>query len=104
MRKVLFVCGKAKLRSPTAADLFMSCTGEQARCGGVGRDAVEPVALDDIEWASQIYVMERVHKKKLTVQFGSVLADKNVSVLGIPDKFSYKQPELISLLKKKLGL
>lgn len=48
--------------------------------------------------------MERQHRRKLQEKFGPLLRGKQVVCLEIPDKFRFMQPELVSLLQRKLGL
>ncbi|MDC4205620.1 MAG: hypothetical protein MPW13_14785 [Candidatus Manganitrophus sp.] len=40
--------------------------------------------MEMIEWADAIFVMEAVHKKKLSKQFNGPLKGKKIIVLGIP--------------------
>lgn len=56
-----------------------------------------------IEWADAIFVMESHQKKILQQRFGKALQSKSVVSLGIPDRYSYMQPELVALLKAKLA-
>ncbi len=46
--------------------------------------------------------MEAGQNKKLTAAYGPQLAGKKVIVLGVPDKFTYMEPELVALLRPKL--
>lgn len=102
MKRVLFVCGKARMRSPTAAQIVAGWTGIEADYAGLSRDADEPVSADQVEWADLICVMERRQKKRLGDLFGSQLRDKRVVVLGVPDDFDFMEPALIDLLQPKL--
>jgi len=56
--RLLFVCGRNRLRSPTAERLFAGIAGVETRSAGVSPDADEPLSLDAIEWADVIFVME----------------------------------------------
>lgn len=98
----LFICGKARIRSPTAADIARNHDGVDTDFAGLSRDADEQLGTEQIGWADIIFVMEARQKKKLTAGFGAALLNKHVIVLGIPDQFSYMQPELVSLLSPKL--
>ena len=101
MTQVLFVCGKAKQRSPTAADLALGW-GWQAEFAGLSNDADEPVTRDHIDAAEVIYVMEARQRKRLNTLFGSTLKGKRIVCLNIPDKYQYMQPELVAILTRKL--
>ena len=39
MKRVLFVCGKARVRSPTAAQVFANWEGIRTDFGGISTDA-----------------------------------------------------------------
>ena len=101
--KVLFVCGKARMRSPTAADIAAQFDGIQADFAGLSKDADEVLTPEQIEWADAIYVMERRQKKRLTAKFSAHLAGKRLRSLDIPDKFAYMDARLVDLLRSKLA-
>ena len=69
---------------------------------GLSPDAEVPLDSELVEWADLIFVMEKVHRTRLTRQFSRYLKDKRVVCLDIPDEFDYMQPELVELLKVKL--
>jgi predicted protein tyrosine phosphatase len=96
--RLLFVCGRNRLRSPTAEQLFSGVAGVEALSAGVSPDAEQPVTADLVEWADLIFVMEPAHRAKLSRKFGRALRGKRVVVLGIPDDFGYMDPELVRLL------
>jgi predicted protein tyrosine phosphatase len=99
---VLFVCGKNRLRSPTAEHVFASWDGVETSSAGVNRDAESPVTPELLEWADLVLVMEPVHRKKLAAKFGAQLRDKRVICLGIPDDFEFMAPALVELLLAKV--
>lgn len=90
------------MRSPTAAHITASWPNIQCDFAGLSKDADEPVSLEHIEWADQIFVMEPRQKKKLNTLFGSHLRHKEISVLNIPDIYTYMDPDLIARLTKRL--
>lgn len=100
-RRFLFVCSRNQLRSPTAEALFSEVEGVEAISAGTNNDAETPLSGDLIEWAETIYVMERKHQAKLTQRFQALLKEKPVRVLGIPDDYTYMDPGLVDLLKRK---
>ncbi|CAA0117960.1 Protein-arginine-phosphatase [BD1-7 clade bacterium] len=102
MKKVLFLCSKNKLRSPTAEAIFSDVDGWEVYSAGISSDAEVHVSLEDIEWADHIFVMETVHKKKLSSKFGRAIKDKKVITLDIPDNYDYMDSELINILKSKI--
>lgn len=99
---VLFVCGKNRLRSPTAEHVFADWDGVETSSAGINRDADSPVTPELLDWADTILVMESSHRTKLTAQFGASLRGKRVASLDIPDNFEYMQPALVELLLAKV--
>lgn len=91
------------MRSPTAEHVFASWTGVETDSAGLGADASVPLSPEQIAWADIIFVMEKVHKKRLSSKFSAHLRGKRVICLDIPDEYDYMQPELIQLLKAKVG-
>lgn len=102
MKKILFLCSKNKLRSPTAEAVFADVEGWEVYSAGVSSDAEVRVSLEDIEWADYIFVMEKSHKKKLIRKFGSAINNQPVISLDIPDDYEYMDKELIKILKEKV--
>ncbi|WP_101758158.1 low molecular weight protein tyrosine phosphatase family protein [Oceanicoccus sp. KOV_DT_Chl] len=102
MTKVLFLCSKNKLRSPTAEAIFGDIEGWEVYSAGISNDAEVHVSLEDIEWADYIFVMEKAHKKKLSGKFGSAINNQSVISLDIPDNYEYMDKELIKILKAKV--
>jgi predicted protein tyrosine phosphatase len=102
--KLLFVCGKNRLRSPTAEAVFSEYAGLEVDSAGIDRDAEVPVGMESVEWADIIFVMEKTHQRKLRDKFksSSALHSKRVVCLNIPDNYEHMQPELVALLKKKI--
>ena len=76
--------------------------GVETLSAGVNRDADEPLTDELIAWADIIFVMERVHRRKLQAKHRSALRDKQVVVLGIPDNYAFMDPLLIVLLEAKM--
>lgn len=101
-RKVLFICGKARLRSPTAEQVFADWPGIETASAGTGNDADYPVSAELIAWADTVLVMESTHRAKIAARFQPQLRGKRVAVLGIPDRYAYMAPELVQLLLQKV--
>lgn len=99
---VLFVCGKNRLRSPTAEHVFADWEGLETSSAGVNRDADSPVTPELLDWADTILVMEPSHRAKLAAQFGARLRGKRIASLDIPDDYEYMQPALVELLLAKV--
>lgn len=104
MRKVLFVCSRNRLRSPTAEQMYASREDLQVASAGLAPDAEERVSAELVAWADLIFVMEKQHLKRLRSRFAAQLrAPKRVVCLDISDDYDFMQPELMSLLQAKLA-
>ena len=99
---VLFICGKNRLRSPTAEQVFADWPGIETSSAGINQDADSPVTPEVLEWADTIFVMERTHRSKLAARFRRNLSSARVICLDIPDNYEFMAPELIRLLMAKV--
>lgn len=103
MTRALFICTQNRLRSPTAEQVFSTWPDVETDSAGLGNDAEVKLSVEQIEWATLIFVMEKAHRNKLSKKFKSHLKDKRVICLNIPDNYAYMQPELVKLLENKVG-
>jgi predicted protein tyrosine phosphatase len=99
---VLFVCGKNRLRSPTAEQVFADWPGVETASAGVSRDADNPITPELAAWADRIFVMERAHRSRLPPACKAALHGKPVICLGIPDRYDFMAPELVRLLMARV--
>jgi predicted protein tyrosine phosphatase len=102
MTNILFVCGKARKRSPTAAALAADLPGVQSDFAGLSADADERVTPEHLAWADTIAVMEKAQLSRLKRQMGPFLKGKQLVCLDIPDSFEFMQPELVQLMRARL--
>lgn len=102
MQRALFICSQNRLRSPTAEQVFANHPGVDTDSAGISNDADVVLSPEQIEWATIIFVMEQVHRKKLAQKFRRYLNGKKIICLGIPDDYDFMQPELVEVLKKKV--
>lgn len=102
MKKLLFICSRNKLRSPTAEAIFCDYEGLEVESAGLNHDAEVTVSVEQLEWADIIFVMEKVHRSKLAKKFKPFLKGKRVICLDIPDEYDYMDINLIHLLKNKV--
>ena len=98
-KRLLFLCSRNRLRSPTAEAVFAEYPGVEVDSAGLSPDAELRLSAEQVEWADVILVMEAVHRERLNKTFGSLLGGKRVVVLGIPDDFEYMDPQLVEMLK-----
>jgi len=103
MKKLLFLCGKARMRSPTAAEVCRRWKDVEADFAGLSNDADEPLTSEQIDTTDIIFVMEQRQKKRLRSLFGHQLANKRIVCLDIPDNYDFMQAELIDILEVKLS-
>jgi predicted protein tyrosine phosphatase len=101
--KLLFVCSRNRLRSPTAEAVFSAYEGVEALSAGTNPDAENQISADLIEWADLVFAMESVHRRRLQKRFGALLRAKRIVVLGIPDNYKYMEPELVRILEKSVA-
>ncbi|PHR97432.1 MAG: phosphotyrosine protein phosphatase [Oceanobacter sp.] len=99
--KLLFVCSRNRLRSPTAEAVLNQVDGVTAISAGINHDAETPLSGDLIEWADRIYVMETAHKKKINRQFSAMLEDKPVRNLAIPDNYQFMDEDLVARIQAR---
>ena len=99
----MFTCSQNKLRSPTAETVFSDEKGFEVQSAGLNNDAEIPLTSGMIEWADTIFVMEKAQRNKLQKKFRKSLNKQSVICLDIPDKYEFMQPELVKILKIKLG-
>jgi predicted protein tyrosine phosphatase len=102
-KRILFVCGRNRLRSPTAESVFSSHPGIEVASAGIAPDAEDPISSELIEWADLIFVMEKRQRDKLVQKFRVSLKNKQIVILDIPDKYEYMDPELVRLLRRKVA-
>ena len=89
VKKLLFVCGKNRLRSPTAEAIFSHYEGLEVESAGVDREADTPLSSEAIQWADIIFVMEKAHRNKVRKRFNRILGSKRIICLDIPDDYEF---------------
>lgn len=102
VKRVLFVCGRNVLRSPTAERVFSDRSGLSVASAGIEREAQVTINADHVAGSDLIFVMEKPHEKKLKRRFGKHLAGVQVICLDIPDRYDYMDPALVKILLEKV--
>lgn len=102
MRRILFLCGRNRLRSPIAEHIFSAQFGIEAMSAGLDNDADVACTPELLEWADIVFVMEKAHRSKLTSRFKRQLKNVRVICLDIPDNYGFMQPELVALLHARV--
>ncbi len=103
MKRLLFICSRNQLRSPTAEAVFSGRAGIEVDSAGLDHDAIIPLSPEQVKWADLIFVMENTHASKLRRKFKRDLNGQRVIVLGIPDDYRYMDPALVALLERKVA-
>ena len=103
MRRVLFLCSRNRLRSPTAEKVFGAWPGLEVDSAGLAEDAEVTLTTEQLDWAELIMVMEASHRRRLQARHRNHLKGKRVICLDIPDDYDFMQPELVALLLRKAG-
>jgi predicted protein tyrosine phosphatase len=101
--RLLFVCSQNRRRSPTAEQVFSQWADIECASAGLFDSADEPLSGELLDWAEIVFVMERVHKSRMSARFGTHLKGKRVVCLDIPDDYDFMDPELVRLLTAKVG-
>ena len=102
MRKVLFVCTANLQRSPTAERLFQGWKGNwEAKSAGImpvpqGNSLTQEL----IDWADLIIGMEPIHNQYIHAHFRC--SPDKIRTLNIPDRYFRDDPELVSILQRKV--
>ena len=102
-RRVLFLCSRNRLRSPTAEQVFGTWPELEVDSAGLADDAATLLSAEQLDWAELIVVMEAAHRRRLQARHRPRLRGKKVICLDIPDHYAFMQPELVALLLKKAG-
>lgn len=98
-KRVLCVCSAGLLRSPTAAlVLSQPPYNYNTRAAGLDRDFAL-VVVDEVllKWANEVVCMTSEQKEALDKRLNGT---KPVICLHIEDSYSYRDPELVRLIKK----
>jgi len=97
-KRVLFLCSRNQLRSPTAEKIFSRSHHLEVRSRGLSSSAVRRLTGTDVLWAEVIFVMEPEHKKQLLRGFREEAKLRRIHVLDIPDEYDFMDPELVMLI------
>ena len=101
--KILFVCTVNRLRSPTAETLFSTWPGIEALSAGTDSEATRPLTAELVASADLIFAMEKHHRDRIRKKYKTRPSDGRIITLNIPDEYERDDPELIELLKWKVG-
>jgi len=101
-KHVLCVCSAGLLRSPTTAlVLSQEPFNYNTRAAGVHDYALIPVDRVLLTWADEVVCMEASHGHIIEELMEHFDIEVPVTVLGIPDNFEYRDPDLMQLIVEK---
>lgn len=103
MTRLLFVCSRNQLRSPTGEAIWKGRAGYDVRSAGTSPHARRPIGPADIRWADVIFVMEPKHAHRLQASYARLLEYKRLHCLDIPDDFRFMDPALMELLEMRVA-
>ena len=99
--KILFVCSRNQLRSPTAERVFADRA--ETDSAGLAPDAALRLEPQQLLWADLVVVMEKKHRAPLSRGYSRYLSGTRVVCLDIPDRYEFMQPELVELLERRMS-
>lgn len=99
---LLFVCTVNRMRSCTAETIWSADPRFRVRSAGTAPTATKQVTPEMLRWADKIFVMEKTHENFIIETFPAVDVRDKIIVLDIPDFYYYMEPELVSLLHRKV--
>ena len=100
---LLFICSGNLNRSPTAESLFSDSKYYESKPAGTDEHAVVRVSQDLIDWADIVFVMSEKDDGHLAfIANNFSLKNKPVCDLDVSDDYDRDDPELISLLRRKI--
>jgi predicted protein tyrosine phosphatase len=102
-QNLLFICSHNLQRSVTAEKIFHGVNGFDTLSAGTLPQARVRVTEDHVLWADLIFAMEHKHIQFLRSNFKDALEGKRLICLEIPDRYGFMSPELVKLLRKRLG-
>jgi len=97
--RVLFLCSRNRLRSPTAEQVFADWPGIETASAGLSADADHPLTPEQLDWADLVLVMEAAQRRRLNARFAAHLRGKRVACLDIPDDYDFMAPALVQRLR-----
>lgn len=106
MANLLFMCARARNRSPTGAELFASFghdTKAIAYDGAVASKTQADITIYYFNWADKIFVMEPYMYTFTFDLLKSMNRAIPVICLFIPDVYQKNNPALIQLLKERVN-
>jgi predicted protein tyrosine phosphatase len=101
--QLLFVCSRNQWRSPTAANLFKNSQLYVAKSAGTSDKARIKLTASLINWADQIFVMEKRHAAIIKQNYPNLIMESSIVTLHISDDYQYMDPELIEILESRLA-
>ena len=102
-RRVLFLCRYNQRRSATAERVFQKRRDLDVRSAGTSPDALARVNALMLEWADVVFTMDPQQRAALEQMFPGHPGLERVVCLDIPDRFTFLQPELVTLLEERVA-
>ncbi|OCB73164.1 low molecular weight protein tyrosine phosphatase family protein [Flavobacterium glycines] len=103
MKNLLFVCSRNKWRSLTAETIYKNSSEFFVKSAGTENSARVKINSKLINWADFIFVMEKLHKEKLLLNFPTETKKRKIIVLEIQDNYKFMDKELIEEIKTSVS-
>lgn len=100
-KRILTVCSAGLLRSPTLAWYLQKHYDFNCRAVGVHDYALVPIDDILIEWADIIIFVDQDKANIVKDKYSENLANKKTFTFDIPDIYSYREEELIEIIKEE---
>jgi predicted protein tyrosine phosphatase len=101
-KRVLFVCTENRVRSATAEQVYRGRPDLEVRSAGVAEYAAVPLTPELFNWADLVFVFSKRQQRIVEARFPDRAQRKRLVCLGLPDRFEYKSPKLVTKLTVKL--
>ena len=100
----MFVCTANNVRSRTCEEVYRQDPRFEVKSAGLHPDS--KVRLNDtlLEWADYTIVMEKMNRISIRIMFSEVYHRLKIICLYIPSQYKFMQPELVDLVKSRVGL
>ena len=96
---ILFICNQNQNRSKTAEEIFK----DKFNTKSAGLYNANPLTKKQLSWADSVMVMEEKQREEISKRFPGQYMQKRILSLDIPDVFQFNQPELIRILRNRMG-
>jgi predicted protein tyrosine phosphatase len=103
MKKILVICSKNKIRSPTFVKIYKNDSRFKIRSAGLSLKSPHTLSYKDLMWADLILYMERKHLEKIKKKFIDIILPPTIN-MEIEDYYKFMDSELIKDIQIKMEM